>query len=76
VRTLCAALGPTIVVRVRTLCAALGPTIVVTIGARSWRVPRVYIAFHGLTGRGVAAAAARFGWEELSPPAAPAAPRA
>jgi hypothetical protein len=40
----------------------LGPTVIVTVGGRSWRVPRHYIALHGLKGRDVAG----LGFEEIT----------
>ena len=42
-----------------------GPTIVLTVAEGSWRVPRHYIALHGLVGSQVPVLAERYGWERV-----------
>lgn len=39
---------PKIQAAVESLIKALGPTIPVTVGGRTWKVPRHYIALHGI----------------------------
>lgn len=50
------------------LCAELGNTMKVSLSDRSWRVPRHYIALHGIKGSELAALADKFGWEEIKQP--------
>lgn len=46
--------------------ADLGETVVVTVfGLGSWRVPRVYVAMHGLRGDQLPALASKYGWERV-----------
>lgn len=48
----------------------LGADIAVMTEAGSWRVPRAYIAVHGLAGANVSALASVFGWPEANNDAA------
>jgi hypothetical protein len=57
---------PAIQALVERLIARLGPEIPVQVGARAWRVPRHYIALHGLKAWELPALATRYGWEEVS----------
>lgn len=54
--------SPEIRADVERLIAELGPLINVTVGGRTWRVPRHYIALHGLLGAEVAT----LGFEEIT----------
>jgi hypothetical protein len=42
------------------------PRMPVTIPAGSWRVPRIYIACHGLKAQDIPELAGRYGWESVS----------
>lgn len=46
--------------------AGLGETIVVTTPDGSWRVPRIYIAAHGIAGAEVRTLAEVFAWERVT----------
>jgi hypothetical protein len=46
----------------REMIRLLGPTLLVTVAGRSWKVPRHYLALHGLKGRDVAS----LGFEEVT----------
>jgi hypothetical protein len=48
---------------VQDLIAGPGPHIKVTVEGRTWHVPRLWIAVHGLKGRELAELAVRHGWE-------------
>ena len=48
----------------------LGADVAWTTESGSWRVPRAYIAVHGLTGADVSALAALYGWPEANNDAA------
>lgn len=50
---------------VRQLVAELGPTQPVTTPRGTWRVPRHYVALHGLSSDALPYLAARFGWEQM-----------
>lgn len=45
------------------LVADLGPLIDIQIGARTYKVPRHYIALHGLKALELPALALKYGWE-------------
>jgi hypothetical protein len=45
--------------------AGLGPTVDVLVGERGWKVPRHYIALHGVHGRDLPALAEQHGWEKV-----------
>jgi hypothetical protein len=49
----------------RRITAGKPPTVMLTVAARSWLVPRIWIAVHGIRGREIPALAARYGWEEV-----------
>lgn len=43
----------------------LGPTVVISTGKGAWRVPRVFVAFHGIAANQVARLAGEHGWEAV-----------
>jgi hypothetical protein len=43
----------------------LSPDVTVTVEGRSWQVPRLYIACHGIKADEVPALAVRYGWPEV-----------
>jgi hypothetical protein len=45
----------------------LPETILAEMDGQSWRVPRVYIAVHGLKGTVLPVLAERYGWERAEP---------
>jgi len=49
--------------QVEALVKTLGPLITVSVEGRSYRVPRHYIALHGLKAPELPELAAKFGWE-------------
>ena len=52
--------------QVELLIATLGPAQVITIpNDGSWRVPRHYIALHGIKADEIRALAQQYGWEEV-----------
>ena len=48
------------------LVQELGPTVVVRTSAGGWRVPRHYIALHGLMAEELPALAAKYGWKGVA----------
>ena len=54
--------------RVEALIAELGSEIKVTVEARSWMVPRHYLALHGVIAAELPALAQRYGFKELTEP--------
>ena len=44
----------------------LGPTVEVSMQGRRWKVPRIWIAAHGLKGGEIEALAGKYGWPEVS----------
>lgn len=51
------------------LVERLGPTMVVGLtDGRAWRVPRVYLGFHGMQAERLPDLAARYGWEPAATP--------
>jgi hypothetical protein len=44
----------------------LGPDVTVTLEDGSWRVPRHYIALHGLRADRLKRLATRYGWEQIA----------
>jgi hypothetical protein len=44
----------------------LGPAVEVSMNGRCWKVPRLYIAAHGLKGSEIEPLAERYGWPEVS----------
>lgn len=50
---------------VRALIRSYGPLITVEVGRHAWRVPRHYIALHGLAAPELPELAERYGWERI-----------
>jgi hypothetical protein len=44
------------------LVEQLGPTVLISLDEGAWRVPRHYVALHGLAARELPALAKRYGW--------------
>lgn len=51
--------------QVQTLTEQLGPLVTVELGNHAWKVPRHYIALHGLVAAELPALARRYGWEQV-----------
>lgn len=53
--------------KVKALIKEKGRTVEVTVGAETWRVPRHYIALHGLRAKDLSYLGYNYGWERIRP---------